>query len=187
MLRNRDERTWAWSGGGPGRNSGEHSALKSIFGTVVQSRSPGGQWSGHLPRLKRGELPMKPWFGRARSGGAISRVIPHTTEVLPSLTRAEDGAVETEPARRAINTHHHTECPGLGCGGIDAPVFTLTSLEAWSSLRGLPSGRRFSSRKRSRYGRGNRRLNSAGVKLVEAAGVSAVAAAISRWIILARV
>lgn len=108
ILRNRDERTWAWSGGGPGRNSGEHSALKSIFGTVVQSRSPGGQWSGHLPRLKRGELPMKPWFGRARSGGAISRVIPHTTEVLPSLTRADDGAVETEPARRGDerSTHH---------------------------------------------------------------------------------
>jgi hypothetical protein len=40
--------------------------------------------------------------------------------------------------------------PGVERGEIDAPVFTLTSLEAWSSLRGLPSGRRFSSRKRSR-------------------------------------
>jgi hypothetical protein len=32
-----------------------------------------------------------------RSGGATSRVIPHTTVVLPSRTRAEEGAVDTEP------------------------------------------------------------------------------------------
>ena len=31
-------------------------------------------------------------------------MIPHTTEVLPSLTRAEDGAVETEPAKDERST-----------------------------------------------------------------------------------
>lgn len=99
---------------------------------------------------------MKPWFGRARSGGAISRVIPHTTEVLPSLTRAEDGAVETEPARRdgSRSTHRGPRLRGYRTGQEkrDVPEFTLTSLDAWlsSPLRGLPSGRRFSSRKRSR-------------------------------------
>ena len=109
MLRNRDERTWAWSGGGPGRNSGEHNALKSTFGTAVEM-NPWVSVGSDLVTVEGGKshvLPMKPWFGRARSGGAISRVIPHTTEVLPSLTRAEDGAVETEPARRAINTRPH--------------------------------------------------------------------------------
>jgi len=51
---------------------------------------------------------MKPSFGRVRSGAAISRVIPQTTDVLPRRTRAEEGAVETEPAsarRRRERAH----------------------------------------------------------------------------------
>lgn len=42
--------------------------------------------------------PMKPWFGVAMSGGAISSVIPQTSVVLPIRISAEDGAVEMDPA-----------------------------------------------------------------------------------------
>lgn len=37
MLRSREERTCASSGGGPGRNKGEHSALRSMLGTVMSA------------------------------------------------------------------------------------------------------------------------------------------------------
>ncbi len=44
------------------------------------------------------DVPMKPECGAVNWGGAISRVKPHTTVVLPSLTRVDEGAVEIEPA-----------------------------------------------------------------------------------------
>lgn len=92
MSRNRDDKTCASSGGGPGRNKGEQSGLRSTFGTVDRVVS------GRIVLRNQLDAPMKPSFGRARSGGAISNVTPHTTEVLPSRTRADEGAVETDPA-----------------------------------------------------------------------------------------
>lgn len=107
MLRRREDRTCASSGGGPGRNSGEHNALKSMFGTVRGKADALGFPPLSLSQVRGVPVPMKPSFGRARSDGAISSVMPQTTEVLPNRTRAEDGAVETEPAdeTRVSGTH----------------------------------------------------------------------------------
>lgn len=62
--------------------------------------------------------PMKPWFGVAMSGGAISRVIPQTRVVLPRRMRAEEGAVEMEPAparEGEAKVSHWTDDGGVGC------------------------------------------------------------------------
>lgn len=49
--------------------------------------------------------PRKPSRGVVMSGGAISKVRPHTMVVPPRRTSAEDGAVEMDPG-----------CDGLGRG-----------------------------------------------------------------------
>ena len=44
-----------------------------------------------------GDLPTKPWVGRAESGSATSALMPQTMVVLPIRTSAEPCAVEIEP------------------------------------------------------------------------------------------
>ena len=46
---------------------------------------------------KRRNAPKNPCNPASNSGSAISALTPHTTVVLPSLTRAEPSAVDIEP------------------------------------------------------------------------------------------
>lgn len=96
MSRRRAERTCASSEGGPGWKRGEQSGLRSTLGTETEDAS---EAVSSRERLKEDETsePMKPSFGRVRSGAATSRVMPHTTEVFPRRTSVDEGAVETEP------------------------------------------------------------------------------------------
>ena len=50
-----------------------------------------------------GNLPMNPSYGVVVLGGATSSVMPQTTEDLPKRIKAEEGAVDIEPAQTNAN------------------------------------------------------------------------------------
>lgn len=86
-------------------------------------------------------------------------MMPHTTVVLPSLTRLELGAVETDPRLTLASLHASLAWIADDVDGL---------------YKGLASGLMPSWRNFVRYGRGCNRLNKAGVR-VEAAVTVALA------------
>lgn len=114
-----------------------------------------------LKRRKTQNSPKNPQFGALISGGAISRVIPHTTVVFPSRIREEEGAVEIDPGDglngRMLQFVDFLERTVLGDGfdSKDSPTLALASLQPSLSpaavlFNNLPSGRTPSAKNLSR-------------------------------------